>query len=45
MPILRGFCWALLFLLRLRFPPGTSVARINIITVAVILVIVSVIVV
>ena len=28
MPILRVFCWALLFLFRLRFPPGTSVARI-----------------
>ena len=28
MPILRVFCWALLFLLRLQFPPGTSVARI-----------------
>ena len=27
MPILRVFFWALLFLLRLRFPPGTSVAR------------------
>ena len=26
MPILHVFCWALLFLLRLRFPPGTSVA-------------------
>ena len=28
MPILRVFCWALLFLFRLRFPPGTSAARI-----------------
>ena len=27
MPILRVFCRALLFLLRLRFSPGTSVAR------------------
>ena len=24
MPIFRVFCWAILFLLRLRFPPGLS---------------------
>ena len=27
MPILRVFCWASLFILGIRFPPGTSVAR------------------
>ena len=28
MPIIRVSCWALLFSLRLRFPPGTTIAAI-----------------
>ena len=26
MALLRIFCWALIFILRLRFPPGSSIA-------------------
>ena len=28
MPLLRVFCWALIFILRLRFPPGSSIASV-----------------
>ena len=28
MPVLRIFCWALIFILRLRFPPGSSITSI-----------------
>ena len=28
MPLLRVFCWALIFILRLRFPPGSSISSI-----------------
>ena len=30
MALLRVLCWALIFILRLRFPPGSSIASINV---------------
>ena len=28
MALLKALCWALIFILRIRFPPGTSIAKV-----------------